>query len=153
MPNSTLNPGTANFTYSMWVWFTSVDSADTLVENGSWTDTLLLRVQTNIVAVYAEGVLVGTISWTPTSGRWTNVVFVRSSGVLSMYINGVLTGTPLTMTTDIVLTNPNLWLMRSQHTTGQWTNGRIATFSIHGSALTPDQILDNFVALRGRFGV
>lgn len=153
MPNAGLSPRVNNFTYSIWVWFSSLDSLDTLIENGSWTDTLLFRQTTGNMQVYAEGALIGQIAWTPSTSTWYNVVLIRSNNTVSMYINGTPTGTPIAMTTDVSLSNPNLWLMRSQHATGQWTSGRVSAFSVYGIALSPDQVIGNFAALRGRFGV
>ena len=153
LSNSGLVPRTNDFTYSTWINFDAPDSLETIVENGSWTDTLLFRYQTNLVAVYAEGALRGNFSWTASAGVWYNVVFKRESGTCSMYINNTLTGTPFTMTTDINLANTNLFLMRSQHTTGQFFNGKISTFSIYNKSLTSSEIEQNFEALRERFGV
>ena len=155
LSNSGLVPRTNDFTYSTWINFDATDTVDTIFENGSWADTLLFRYQTsaNGVNVFAEGALRGTFSWTPSAGVWYNVVFKRLSGTCSMYINNTLTGTPFTMTTDINLANTNLFLMRSQHTTNQFTNGKIATFSIYNRALSTAEVQQNFNALRGRFGI
>lgn len=152
-PSAGLDPGVGNFTYSIWVRFAALDSVDTLIEHGSWTDSLLFRFSTNVMQVYAEGLLIGTISWTPSTAVWYNVVFVRESFVTSMYVNGVLTGTPLAMSTNIVIANANVFLMRSQHTTGQSTSGDFSAFSKYSTALTVEQVRQNFNALRGRFGV
>jgi len=153
LSNSGLVPRTNDFTYSTWINFDATDNLDTIFENGSWTDTLLFRYQTNLVAVYAEGALRGNFSWTASAGVWYNVIFKRDGGTCSMYINNTLTGTPFTMTTDINLANTNLWLMRSQHASNQFLNGKIATFSIYNRALTASEIQQNFNALRGRFGI
>ena len=57
------------------------------------------------------------------------------------------------MNVDINLANQNLWLMRSQHTTGQFTNGKIAVFSIYNRALSSNEIQQNFNATKGRYGL
>ena len=41
--------------------------------------------------------------------------------------------------------------MRSQHTTNNFTNGKIAVFSIYSRSLNNDQITQNYDALKGRF--
>lgn len=153
LPSAGLSPGVGNFTYSIWMWFNSVDSLDTLIENGSWTDSLLFRMETSVVTVYAEAAYRGGFSWTPATNTWYNVVFTRESSTMSMFVNGVLTGSTFAMTTDINIGVASVFLMRSQHTTGQFTNGRFSAFSVYGSALTPGEINQNFSALRGRFGV
>lgn len=153
IPNATLNPGTNEFTYSTWVNFDSTDGVDTIFENGSWTDTLLFRFETNQFTVYAEGSLRGTLTWTPVTGSWVNLVLRRKAGIVDLKVNNVSSGTPFSMTTDINLANTNLFLMKSQHTTGQFTNGKISYFSVYNRGLTDSEIRQNFEAIRGRYGV
>lgn len=153
LSNSGLVPRTNDFTYSCWVNFDAVDSFDTIFENGSWTDTLLFRYETNQFTVYAEGALRGTLAWTPIIGSWVNIILRRSAGTVDLIVNNVSSGTPFTMTTDIDLSNTNLWLMRSQHTTGQFTNGKISVFSIYDRSLSLTEIRVNFEAFRGRYGI
>ena len=153
LSNSGLVPRTNDFTYSCWIYFNAVDSLDTIFENGSWTDTLLFRYQSTQFAIYAEGALRGTLSWTAITGSWVNLVLRRSSNTVSGFVNATSFGTPFTMTTDINLANPNLLLMRSQHTTNQFTNGRLASFYIYDRALSESEIKQNFNALRDRFGI
>ena len=73
MSNSDLSHRTNDFTYSLWVKFAGVDSLDTLIENGSWSDTLLFRCQSNTLVVYAEGVYYGAFDWVRSTGVWYNV--------------------------------------------------------------------------------
>ena len=153
IPNATLNPRTNEFTYSTWVNFDSTDSLDTIFENGSWTDTLLFRFETSQFTVYAEGALRGTLAWTPVTGSWVNLVLRRKAGIVDLKVNNASSGTPFSMTTDINLANTNLFLMRSQHTTGQFTNGKLSYFSVYNRGLTDSEIAQNFNALRGRFGL
>lgn len=150
LSNVGMVPRTNDFTYSMWVNFAAIDSLDTLFENGSWTDTLLFRYQTNTFTVYCEGVLGGSLSVELTTDTWYNFTLIRSAGTVSLYSNGVSTGTPFVMATDINLANTNIFLMRSQHAANQYTNGKI---SIYNRALGIAEVQQNFNALRPRFGV
>jgi hypothetical protein len=152
--NIGLVPRTNDFTYSCWVNFDAFNSLSTIFENGSWTDTLLFRHQSNTaIYVYSEGALRGTFSWTGTAGVWYNIILRRESNTTSCFINSVLTGTPFTMNLDINLANTNIFLMRSQHTTNQFTNGKIASFSIYNRALSQTEITQNFNVTKGRFGL
>jgi hypothetical protein len=154
LSNSGLVPRTNDFTYSAWVYFNSFDGNDTIFENGSWTDTLLFRYANNTsIDVYSEGSLRGSFSWVATASVWYNIVFIRNSNTCSCYINNTLTGTPFAMNLDINLANTNLFLMRSQHTTGQSINGRISMFKIYNRALTTSEIKQNFDFFRGRYGL
>jgi hypothetical protein len=153
LSNSGLVPRNNDFTDSVWVYFNSVDSLDTIFENGSWTDTLLFRFETNLFTVHSEGLLRGTLNWTATTGSWVNLVLIRESNTVSLYVNNVLTGTPFTMNLDINLANPNLFLMRSQHATGQQTNGRLGMFAVYDKALSSDERSSNYNNIKGRYGL
>lgn len=153
IPNATLNPRTNEFTYSTWVNFDSTDGVDTIFENGSWTDTLLFRFETSQFTVYAEGGLRGTLTWIPVTGSWVNLVLRRKAGIVDLKVNNVSSGTPFSMTTDINLANTNLFLMKSQHTTGQFTNGKISYFSVYNRGLIDSEISQNFEAFRGRYNI
>lgn len=153
MSNSGLVPRTNDFTYSCWVYFNAVDVYDTIFENGSWPDTLLFRFETNLFTVYAENALRGNLNWTATTGSWVNLVLIRESNTVSLYVNNVLTGTPFTMNTDIDLANTQLWLMRSQHTGDQQTNGRLGMFTVYSRALSSNERSINYNAFKARYGL
>ncbi|KAA6233118.1 LamG domain-containing protein [Chlorobium phaeovibrioides] len=152
IPNSGMIPRTNDFTYSCWLKFDSFDSYDTIFENGSWTDCLLFRYENNnTITVHSESALRGSFSWAASTGIWYNVVFKRENNIASCYVDAVLTGAPFSMTIDINLANTALYLMRSQHTINQFTDGKIATFSIYDRALSTEEIWQNFSAAYGRY--
>lgn len=155
LSNSGLVPRTNDFTYSCWIRFDTVDALDTIFENGSWTDTLLFRYQSsnNAFNVYAEGSFIGSFFWVASLNTWINIVFKRENSICSAFINNIQIGSTISMSTDINLTNNNLWLMRSQHSTGQFTDGKISIFSIYNKALSSAEITQNYNALKGRFNL
>ena len=145
---------TNDFTYSMWVRFDAFDSVDTLFENGSWTDTLLFRVQNRTsIAVYIESALRGTFTWNPSTGIWYNLVYTRSGSTNSLYVNGTQSGSTFTNQTDINIANAYTFLMRSQHTSNQFINGQMSQYSMYNKSLTSQEIQQNFNATRGRFDI
>lgn len=154
MSNIGLVPRTNDFTWSVWIYYNSTDTSDTIIENGSWTDTLLWRYENGTtITVYTESILAGSFSWTRLLGTWYNLVLMRSSSVCYFYVNGVSTGTPFSFTTDVNLANTTMFIGRSQHTTGQATDGRISTVSMYNRALTVGEISQNFNSLRNRYRV
>jgi len=153
VPNSTLQPRTDDFTYSTWVYFNSTDSLDTIFENGSWTDTLLFRYESSQFTIHAESAYRGAFAWTSVLNTWLNIVLKRESNTLSCFINNVSIGTPFTLNVDINLAVTTMILMRSQHASGQWTNGRMSLFSVYNRALSNAEIQTNFNALKGRYGL
>jgi hypothetical protein len=91
---------------------------------------------------------------TYTSNTWKFIVGTWTpSSNLMIYFNGVLdaistTSIPATITDPSV----NLWIAR-RRSGGDYFNGSIANVSIYSVALTADQVLQNYNALRGRFGL
>lgn len=152
IPNDPLNHRTNDFTYSAWVNFDAVDGLDTIFENGSWTDTLLFRYENTTFRIFAEGAERGNLTWTASIGSWVNIVLKRESGTVSGFVNGVSIGTPFSMTTDINIAAKNLFLMRSQHNTNQWTNGKILSFAAYNRALSTDEITSNYNNARRLYG-
>ena len=145
--------GINDFTYSMWVKFDAFDTYDTLISNGSWTDVgPLFRVQSTIsITVYIETNLRGTFTWNPSVDTWYNVVYRRSGSTNSLFVNGVLTGPEFTDQTNINLANANMWLMRSQHSGNQFTNGKIGHFALYTRALNDAKIQSNYDSLKLSF--
>ena len=76
----------------------------------------------------------------------------RQSSTSQSFINGI-PGNSLSLNIDINLANQNMFLLRSQHTTNQFTNGKLSVFSLYDEALSDSQILDNYKAIKGRFGL
>ena len=146
---------TNDFTYSMWVRFDAFDTYDTLISNGSWTDVgPLFRVQsTTSIAVYTENALRGTFTWSPSTNTWYNVVYTRSGSTNTLYVNGTQSGSTFTDQTNISLSNAYTFLMRSQHTANEFTNGQLAQYAMYNKALTPSEITQNYNALKGRYGL
>lgn len=154
--NTNLIPRTNDFTYSLWIKFDSLRSIGTIFENGSWTDSLLFRYQSSYnFNIYAENTTIITDinEIFNNLNMWYNIVFRRKAGIGKIFINRMGNSRECIMTTDINLTNTNLFLMRAQYATGQWVDGKISTFSIYNRALSEAEIEQNFNALRGRYGV
>ena len=100
-----------------------------------------------------NGASVQSVS-TYTSNTWKFIVGTWTpSSNLTIYFNGVLdaistTSIPATITDPSV----NLWIARRRNG-GDYFNGSIANVSIYSVALTAAQVLQNYNAYRGRFGL
>lgn len=141
-----------DYTYNIWFMYDVLTTYATIFENGSWSDTLLYRSYNSIIQVYAEGGYFGQHSFGYTTNQWYNVVLRRQSSTSQSFINGIA-GNTLTLNVDINLANQNMFLLRSQHTTNQFTNGKLSVFSLYDEALSDSQILDNYNSLKGKFGL
>lgn len=93
-------------------------------------------------------------------GVWHNAVFVRSVALdtLYLYVDGVLATSATDTTTGAMSNNQNVWIGLSAFTgsspTGSYpVNGQIGQSLIYNTALTAQQVSQNFRAMRGVYGV
>ena len=80
--------------------------------------------------------------------KWYQVVFVVSSGTISLYINSTLVSQISGTTTHQDVLN----IGRTRFDSNYWV-GRIPQTTIYNRALTAAEVQQNFNALRGRFGI
>lgn len=156
-PNTELFHGTNGFSYSVWANWASLPSLGTIFENGLYTAGILIRFQSNAIAIYAEYAATtyqSTMSFTPTIGSWYNLVLTREGNVLYLYANGVQIGTTAFGTSINIQPSTNLlYIGMSQHAAGQCFNGQIAAASIYNRTLSAIEVKQNFNALKGRYGL
>jgi hypothetical protein len=95
-----------------------------------------------------------TSSYMNTSS-WYQVVGTYTSGTRIVYINGVLVGSDAQ--TGTIATNTNGMSIGAyggfNGSRGYYYNGNIASVKIYNRALSTDEVLQNFNATRGRYGV
>jgi hypothetical protein len=145
-------PAQGAFSYSAMVMFDAVDANDTIFENGYWTDGFLLRYENGTtIGVYAEGATISQQTWRANVGGWYYINLVRAAQVGYIYVNGEIVVPPFAFTTNISIADTLMFLMRSRHTTGQFTTGKLAQFTVHSIALTPAAIKRNYKNLIKRY--
>jgi hypothetical protein len=102
--NAALDMGTGNFTVEMWVYSTDA-SVDTQNRRFFATDvngTASIQIghvtTTTGVAQYCDNGTLGTVITGTTNilNQWAHIAVVRSSGTVTLYVNGVSEGTPAT---------------------------------------------------------
>ena len=155
--NTGMVHGTSNFSYSGWVNFSGLPGSGTIFENGFYYAGILIRFQTNIIAVYADysvSSYVSSFSFTPTIGVWYHLVITRVGNNILLYSNGVLLSTnPFGTNMNVVPSNNLMFIGMSQHAAGQCFNGKITNVQVYNKALSASEVTQNFNALRGRFGI
>lgn len=157
---SKFNFGTSDFTISCWANFATV-SGDTNYRtilssyaSGGATDYIFGLYTTGVpkLQMYISGVNV-TGNTTLTIGIWYNLVATRVSGVVSLYINGVVDNTPTSASGNLVENAiPRIGMVPSASQTGYF-NGNLSNFSVYNRALSATEVSQNFNALRGRYGI
>ena len=93
-----------------------------------------------------------TAAYTFTVNVWYNIVGVMDGANMYMYINGVLVGTQ-TLGEDIGASPRTLKIGgRGDYSPPSYLQ-RVGSLQIYNRALSASEILSNFIALRGRYGV
>ena len=91
--------------------------------------------------ITASGVVVNT---------WFNMVGVYDGTNASMYINGSLVSGPTAKTWNTVASNAQV----GRQTNGfEYFSGTIGVVSVYNRVLSANEVLRNFTALRGRYGI
>lgn len=84
--------GTGDFTWTAWVNPTTIASAyDTIMSNGSFSPAFYIRTTSTQLGAYWGGDLDSGQVLVP--NEWQHVVFLKESGTIRFYVNGVQTPT------------------------------------------------------------
>jgi hypothetical protein len=152
--------GTGDFTVECWFYDTSSTSIPFSVlysQTESGTNYFLFGVVSNQVSW--RGTLSGggtgiSASGTYSRNTWNHAVASRISGVVTVYLNAV-GGTPTSNTTNFTNTTfvPTIGDESHHGANNSWT-GYIPIFRLYkGKGLTSSEVLQNFNAQKGRFGL
>lgn len=144
--------GTGDFTISIWDY-------PLVVNDGTNQRTLISKNYTgfeifiyqNLVRGYFGGVNQLITSTTLNINTWYNFVFVRSSGIITAYINSTSNGT-LSYSGNVSNTGTALFINKRPSTSlyGQQNMSNIMLYNV---ALTSGQVTQNFNALKSRYGL
>lgn len=167
------NFGTSNFTISSWVWIDSTaaptrpfDSLKTVTifdcgpSNANPTSFAVggstVSVGTSIEFFQSSPNLAVQIPCSITANAWHQVIWQRSGLTFNGYLDGASVGS--TAITNVAIGGNNTAFIGQSKFTNP-TNfknefkGYISSLQIYNRALSAAEILQNFNALRGRFGV
>jgi hypothetical protein len=87
--------------------------------------------------------------------NWYNITYVKQNNATvggSLYLNGILI-TPIVTTAYTITNNNDVKTIGFGQSTTQYFNGNIAQVSIYNRALTAAEVLQNYNALKGRYGL
>jgi hypothetical protein len=87
----------------------------------------------------------------PTYG-WTNVIMRRSNNDLRFFINGAQQGSTQTISGTVTDVSDKFWLGSYNNGNTPWL-GNMAIARVYNRALTSTEILQNYNATKGRFGL
>ncbi len=146
---------TAGLTVSAWFKTTVADRWLLMKASGTGlTDGYKIIGNADGTMLFAvNNINVGSLS-TITTGAWINIVgtWIPSTS-LRIYLNGSQVNINTT-SIPASITNPSTNLEIARRVgTSDWWNGSIAHVSIYDRALTATEVLQNYNALNGRFGI
>ena len=153
---SNMIPTTGDFTFSCWIKNPNTNSGQVgLFSNAGGGDGYRFGVGLNgIYYLVGPGYKEETVPFSSTllTALWYNVttVYARTTTQILVYLNGVLQNTS-TIPVQTAMQNGTPGIVRSS-CCGVYT-GKLASFSAYNSALSAAEILQNYNALKSRFGL
>jgi hypothetical protein len=160
LPNSVLS-GITDFTISMWVNATSITSgnlntifhATNTGGNNFSIEWYSTYIQTLFVSTYS------TFNYTFANNTWYNFVFYRTGGTtMGLFLNGVSQGTQACPSTTLTITGAIVMGQEQDAVEGGFQSsqcfpGKYSNVTFYNRSLSSAEIIQNFNALRGRFGL
>ncbi len=92
-----------------------------------------------------------TSSFQVGDGTWRHITATHSPGISRLYVNGTLDG--FFNEPNMAIVQPNISIGYWQFTPGRYLNGSIPTIQIYNRALLAEEVLQNYNATKGRFGL
>lgn len=165
--NASLEPGTGDFTLEAWVYYSTITgSTRTFVsktDNGgtsaNWSYGLrtLATGSTYMEVGSGTGSTIQSPAYTVSTGTWYQIVGVFTNiatNSIALYVNGASQGSNShTLSSVKNSTNPLYLGSYNGGEFSQWFNGRMGIFRYYNTALTADQVLQNYNANRSIYGL
>ena len=145
--------GTGDLTVSCWAWKSGASGYRWMI--GAWSNTGLLfgRSSTGKFACYLGDANENQSTFTIPTFGWNHYTITRLGGVLSMYANANSVFTPTTRADSLSAATEFRIGDRGDTVAVQDWLGYISNIHIYNRALSASEILHNYNALKGRFGL
>ena len=146
-------PTFTEMTFNLWVWRNGAQNgyAGLIVNRGNASGFLYQTAGTNIGYFWLNSGFDYSSGVDTTNQTWTMATLVVTPTEAKWYLNGVLRNTRIA--SHASNTFSNLYIGSDAGQAGRYYNGRIAMVQMYNRALTSTEILQNFNATRGRYGV
>lgn len=159
-----LEPGSGDWTMEAWVYLSSGTGSKVVLgkfDPGGASQDVSYSIRISGAGIYSQigngSTVVDTALYTLTLNTWTQVVYVWknvATNSLEAYVNGVSQGSVAHSFASILNTSSNLYI--GSYNGGeysQWMNGRIGIVRLYNAALSASEVLQNFNADRGTYGL
>jgi hypothetical protein len=153
-----LNITTNDFALEVWLYYqrSSVPAAK-VASRGSYLTTgwtyyagKFGNFPDTITFQYGSTTWIGVGDFTVTENNWYHGCVTRLNGTITSYVNGLNTGS---RTDSYNFTSTNPTRIGANSVAGELFKGNVAVFRQYNIGLNNDQVIQNFNALRGRFGI
>lgn len=166
--NALLEPGAGSWTMEVWVRQT-VSGNDVVLgkfDPGGTSADVSYSIRTTGTSYYAQigsgsgsgsTLFVNSTTFVGTLNTWYQLVYVFTNGgtkTLETFVNGSSIGSVSHNLASILNTSSNLYLggyNNGEYT--QWFDGRIGIVRLYNAALTSGQVLQNYNANKGLYGL
>jgi len=160
-----LEPGSGDWTMEAWVYLGTNTGSKVILgkfDPGGAAQDVSYSMRINGANAYAQmgdgsGAYVDSTGYTLPLNTWKQIVYVWknvATNSLETYVNGVSIGSVSHTLPSILNTSSNLYI--GSYNNGeysQWMNGRIGVVRLYNAALTASEVLQNFTADRGTYGI
>jgi hypothetical protein len=122
---------------------------------GGWGMLLNYSGDGEIIYFHAAGTTAGVNKVITAGNQWYHlaVSYNKSTTTVTFYKNGQQVGSPNTSVTTLTLNPDNGGIGSDSGTGGRVFSGKISNIQIYNRALSATEILQNYNALKGRFGL
>lgn len=148
--------GTSAFSIETWAYISNTSPYfKTIFSIGQYTDGILFRHQPANDSFYIANTY---WHWSPTThiplNTWKHIVITKESTNAKIYVNGNLIFSETNAPSTVSPATPNCYIGASSHNFNEVWPGRISLFKVSkGKAFSQDEVLQNYNALKGRFGL
>jgi hypothetical protein len=159
-----LEPGSGDWTMEAWVYLSSGTGSKVVLgkfDPGGLSADVSYSIRIQGAGIYSQigngSTVVDTALYTLPLNTWKQVVYVWknvATNSLEAYVNGVSQGSVSHSFASILNTSSNLYI--GSYNGGeysQWMNGRIGIVRLYNAALTASEVLQNYNADRGLYGL
>jgi hypothetical protein len=170
--NNSIDFGTSNFTSNIWIYPYSSSLAinkeyGVINKNNGFQNSPGWGLELSTYGYFPpfptillEGFNSGQSSWGNTNvtgfiktQAWSNINLVRNGNNFDMYINGILSNTTTNSNVGFNVDN-SVNLTLAKNSTWQLSyKGEISNFNLYNKAFTAQEVLQNYNATKGRFGL
>ena len=150
--NVGITHGADNFTYNLWMRWTSLTDGQGIFENGSYNAGMLCRWDTNALGIWT-GVHLSHISFIPVINTWYMLTFARIGTLLNLYIDGTFYGSYAIGSNVVAPNTALLFLGGCQHRSDQGFIGNVGQCTVYTKGLSAEEIKRNYDNLKPRYSV